>query len=515
MIPPVNKIPFTTMHELNLDWVLNELVSRFNAVVQSFNELVEGFNKLQTRQDELEDGWNEVKEQLEELENKLNDLFDKLPEEKIDELLTLADQVNTIKSEVAQESARITQEISNREQADQNLQTQITSGNENLQKEIQDRTAADGNLKNDIEQEATAREQADQNLQTQITSGNEALQKEIQDRTVADGDLKNDIEQEAAAREQADQDLQTQIDALQSGAGGTTGDISKLRQDLTVLQNSEQQHYLEITGSQATQDAKITANENAISQVQNTQADQAARMSNIEQRQNQQQTTIQTNTTNITTNANKIAALDTATNNFLTVPIVLNQQTKAYPGFDSRSVLFGNISNIPQILNTGIVVNQRTDNKGHATYIETQVILDLGTAEKATNFISAINNNTVLFTHNQVNTSVSYINTVFYNVAFSISSTSITAHACGAEQNFRVLSNSSIRLLPFTCTQRCIIIMLRDMSTNVVTLLDNAYNATQAISAQAQTISAQAINAADEVDIAWRTKKFVHPELFA
>jgi len=149
---------------------------------------------------------------------------------------------------------QITKEVTERTEADKALQNNVdaetsarTVSDQQLQDQINkediERTEGDKNLQTNIDAEASARTAADKDLQDQLsrevterTEGDKALQvnidAEISARTVVDQQLQDQIAAEIAARTNGDQTesstrasavegLQAQIDALKSGCTPT------------------------------------------------------------------------------------------------------------------------------------------------------------------------------------------------------------------------------------------------------------------------------------------------------
>lgn len=132
-----------------------------------------------------------------------------------------ADQVlqNQITTSVTNLQEQINAEAQTRADADSNLQTQITEGITNLQAQInaeaETRANADNNLQEQLKAENDARANADANLQNQITTNVNNLQQQINNeaeaRNNAVENLQEQINNEAAIREEYDTNLQNQI----------------------------------------------------------------------------------------------------------------------------------------------------------------------------------------------------------------------------------------------------------------------------------------------------------------
>jgi len=114
---------------------------------------------------------------------------------------------------------QVTKEVTERTEGDKVLQT-------NIDTETSARISDDQQLQGNIEAEASARASADKDLQDQIskeitarTDGDTALQssvdKEVAARTDADSKLQSSIDNELDARTKADQSLQEKIDVLE------------------------------------------------------------------------------------------------------------------------------------------------------------------------------------------------------------------------------------------------------------------------------------------------------------
>ena len=114
---------------------------------------------------------------------------------------------------------QVTKEVTERTEGDKVLQT-------NIDTETSARISDDQQLQGNIEAEASARASADKDLQDQIskeitarTDGDTALQssvdKEVAARTDADSKLQSSIDTEVDARTKADQSLQEKIDVLE------------------------------------------------------------------------------------------------------------------------------------------------------------------------------------------------------------------------------------------------------------------------------------------------------------
>lgn len=323
LIPPINLVPFTTMHELNADWLLTELVRRFNYVVEEFNKLVTAVNELGARMDDLEEDYADFKEQVQQTLDEIQAILDKFPEDKLDELLALADNLR--------------KEISDREAADQQLQA-------NIDTEKQERIAADDTLQNNITAEAEARQNADTNLQNNIDAAEQKITSEISNRQLENQKLQAQIDQleagggdagaaitqlradlaaETSAREEADDNLQTDINNVRNTTSANAAELIVVKNNIQVIDNREAQHYIELAGRDEAIDRSVSANTNDIRVLQDTQSTQGQNMTTLLQRQERietaeaaqdtniesLQTLTESHTNQINTNNNKINIL--------------------------------------------------------------------------------------------------------------------------------------------------------------------------------------------------------------
>lgn len=323
LIPPINLVPFTTMHELNADWLLTELVRRFNYVVEEFNKLVTAVNELGARMDDLEEDYADFKEQVQQTLDEIQAILDKFPEDKLDKLLALADNLR--------------KEISDREAADQQLQA-------NIDTEKQERIAADDTLQNNITAEAEARQNADTNLQNNIDAAEQKITSEISNRQLENQKLQAQIDQleagggdagaaitqlradlaaETSAREEADDNLQTDINNVRNTTSANAAELIVVKNNIQVIDNREAQHYIELAGRDEAIDRSVSANTNDIRVLQDTQSTQGQNMTTLLQRQERietaeaaqdtniesLQTLTESHTNQINTNNNKINIL--------------------------------------------------------------------------------------------------------------------------------------------------------------------------------------------------------------
>lgn len=323
LIPPINLVPFTTMHELNADWLLTELVRRFNYVVEEFNKMVTAVNELCARMDDLEEDYADFKEQVQQTLDEIQAILDKFPEDKLDKLLALADNLR--------------KEISDREAADQQLQA-------NIDTEKQERIAADDTLRNNITAEAEARQNADTNLQNNIDAAEQKITSEISNRQLENQKLQAQIDQleaggedagaaitqlradlaaETSAREEADDNLQTDINNVRNTTSANAAELIVVKNNIQVIDNREAQHYIELAGRDEAIDRSVSANTNDIRVLQDTQSTQGQNMTTLLQRQERietaeaaqdtniesLQTLTESHTNQINTNNNKINIL--------------------------------------------------------------------------------------------------------------------------------------------------------------------------------------------------------------
>ena len=114
--------------------------------------------------------------------------------------IDLLNQVDTNTADIATQTKRLTQEIADRTNGDNVLQSKLTQ-------EIADRTNGDNVLQSNIDAEAKERADADTTLQHNIDA-------EAKARADADTKLQNNIDAEAKARADADTTLQTSIDIV-------------------------------------------------------------------------------------------------------------------------------------------------------------------------------------------------------------------------------------------------------------------------------------------------------------
>jgi hypothetical protein len=219
-------------------------------------------------------------------------------------------------SDIAQNSSDIAQEITDRTNADSNLQSQITSNDadnaqnaSDIAQEITDRTNADAALQSqitandadiaqnasDIAQEITDRTNADTALQSQITSNDNDIAQEVTNRTNADAALQSqitsndsdiaqnisniaqnasDIAQEITDRTNADTNLQSQITSNDGDISTNAANIASNDTDIAQNASDIAQEITDRTNADSALQAQITSNDGDISTIQSEQTTQ-------------------------------------------------------------------------------------------------------------------------------------------------------------------------------------------------------------------------------------------------
>ena len=282
-------------------------------------------------------------------------------------------------------------EISNREEADKQLQSNIdaeASAREAADKQLQSnidaeasaREAADKQLQSNIDAEASAREEADTQLQSNIDAEKSA-------REAADTQLQNNIDAEASARETADTQLQNNIDAETSAR---TEAINQINNDITTVENNiSNLQSLYNTLNQATLDNTnaITAVQSTITEIRGNVNDLAGTINNISTSVEQIRSDLDnympvsggTFTGNVTMGSGASLNVNTPTNNSNATPksYVDNAVSTVSESLDNYMPLAGGTFTGNVTMGSGATLNVNTptedDNAVNLAYLNTVI----------------------------------------------------------------------------------------------------------------------------------------------
>mgnify|MGYP002601772222 FL=1 len=248
-ITPIHKAPYTNFHDLNLDWIMNEL-NEFNTKLTNFVSLatIKYANPIQwnitsqyeantvvvdsngnaylsvqpvpsgvsldrtefwTKIGNFDELWADVKKAI--TPNDEGHSPTATAARAVNDLVWVNGALVRVTKTMSAGDAYVPGSNCVSSSTNEVLHYLVTTFNEGLSAETQARKDADTRLQTDIDNETQARKDADTQLQTDI--GNET-----QARKDADTQLQTDIDNETQARIEADKQLQKQIEKAPSGA---------------------------------------------------------------------------------------------------------------------------------------------------------------------------------------------------------------------------------------------------------------------------------------------------------
>ena len=271
-INPIHKAPYTNFHDLNLDWIMDEL-NEFNTKLTNFVSLatIKYANPIQwditsqyeantvvvdsngnaylsvkpvpsgvsldraefwTKIGNFDELWADVKKAI--TPNDEGHSPTATAARAVNDLVWVNGSLIRVTRAMIAGDAYVPGSNCVSSSTNEVLHYLITAFNDGLSAEKQAREDADRNLQTAIDTEKQAREDADSNLQT-------AIDTEKQAREDADSNLQTAIDTEKQAREDADTQLQNSINQMQTyvsatGAGIKANDQSAAAQNTSTLQ---------------------------------------------------------------------------------------------------------------------------------------------------------------------------------------------------------------------------------------------------------------------------------------
>ena len=271
-INPIHKAPYTNFHDLNLDWIMDEL-NEFNTKLTKFismatikyadpiqwditsqyeaNTVVVDSNgnaylsvqpvpsgvsldraEFWTKIGNFDELWADVKKAITPIDEGHSPTA--TAARAVNDLVWVNGSLVRVTRAMIAGDAYVPGSNCISSSTNEVLHYLITAFNDGLSAEKQAREDADRNLQTAIDTEKQAREDADSNLQT-------AIDTEKQAREDADSNLQTAIDTEKQAREDADTQLQNSINQMQTyvsatGAGIKANDQSAAAQNTSTLQ---------------------------------------------------------------------------------------------------------------------------------------------------------------------------------------------------------------------------------------------------------------------------------------